>query len=59
MYDTIVAISTPIGMGAIGAVRVSGGDVDKIIRNCLKKHKYESKKCIMDGCMMKIVQLMR
>lgn len=44
MYDTIVAISTPIGMGAIGAVRVSGGDVDKIIRNCLKKHKYESKK---------------
>jgi tRNA U34 5-carboxymethylaminomethyl modifying GTPase MnmE/TrmE len=37
MYDTIVAISTPIGMGAIGAVRVSGGDVDKIIRNCLKK----------------------
>lgn len=58
MYDTIVAISTPIGMGAIGAVRVSGGDVDKIIRNCLKSINM-SQKCIMDGCMMKIVQLMR
>ncbi|PNR97069.1 tRNA modification GTPase [Petrotoga sp. 9PWA.NaAc.5.4] len=44
IYDTIAAISTPIGTGAIGSVRVSGNKVKKIIDNTLKPKNYESKR---------------
>lgn len=44
MYDTIAAISTPLGMGAIGVVRVSGKEVANIINKSLKKNKYKPKK---------------
>lgn len=36
MNDTIVALATPIGEGAIHIVRLSGKDADKIIENSFK-----------------------
>lgn len=44
IYDTIAAISTPIGTGAIGSVRVSGNKIKKIIDNTLKPKNYEPKR---------------
>ena len=35
MNDTIVAISTALGVGAISIVRISGEDAIKIARECL------------------------
>ena len=36
MYDTIAAISTALGVGAISIVRVSGNDAIKIVNNVFK-----------------------
>ena len=36
MEDTIVAISTALGVGAISIVRLSGEDAIKIVNNCFK-----------------------
>lgn len=46
LYDTIAAISSPIGTGAIGIVRVTGSkkDVEIIIRKGLKRKNYLSKR---------------
>ena len=35
MNDTIAAISTPLGVGAIGIIRVSGDDSIKIVNKIL------------------------
>ncbi|BBE31315.1 tRNA modification GTPase MnmE [Tepiditoga spiralis] len=44
IYDTIAAISTPNGTGALSIIRVSGKDIIKIIDKILKKKNFESKK---------------
>ncbi|PNS01476.1 tRNA modification GTPase [Petrotoga mexicana DSM 14811] len=44
LNDTIVAISSPIGTGAIGVVRISGNHVKNIIDQALKRKKYTPKK---------------
>ena len=36
MNDTIVAISTALGVGAISIVRLSGKDAIEIVNNCFK-----------------------
>lgn len=36
MNDTIVALATPIGEGAIHIVRLSGKDADKVVNACFK-----------------------
>ena len=36
MNDTIVAISTAMGVGAISIVRLSGNDAINIVNNCFK-----------------------
>ena len=41
--DTITAISTPIGKGAIGIIRISGNDALKIAENILKSDRSISK----------------
>ena len=42
MNDTIVAISTAIGVGGIAIVRVSGNDAIKIVNDCFKGKDLES-----------------
>ena len=39
MQDTICALSTPSGMGAIALIRISGGDAWCIVKKCLKPKK--------------------
>ena len=36
MNDTIVAISTALGVGAISIVRLSGNEAIEIVNNCFK-----------------------
>ena len=42
MEDTICAISTTLGVGAISIVRVSGSDALEIVNNIFKGKKHES-----------------
>ncbi len=44
LNDTIAAISSPVGTGAIGVVRISGNHVKNIIDQALKREKYTPKK---------------
>lgn len=44
VYDTIAAISTPNGTGALSIIRVSGKEIVKIINKVLKRKKFEQKK---------------
>ncbi len=42
-HDTIFAISTPPGAGAIAIIRLSGEDINKILKNNLKKEKVKER----------------
>lgn len=64
--DTIVAISTPVGTGGIGVVRISGVDslkvIEKIFTTTLKKRSFLSLRLtgfITGGCVMSLTPLMR
>jgi len=37
--DTITAISTPIGIGGIGIIRISGNDAEDIVKRIFKPKK--------------------
>ena len=60
MADTIAAISTPIGEGGIGIVRVSGSRAQEIMRRILKpcpetirpRHAYYGTACDANGTMI-------
>ncbi|MFA5012510.1 MAG: tRNA uridine-5-carboxymethylaminomethyl(34) synthesis GTPase MnmE [Ignavibacteria bacterium] len=43
LYDTICAISTPIGEGGISVIRISGTDSFKIVQNIFSKSREKSK----------------
>jgi len=45
-FDTIVAISTPVGTGGIGIVRISGQDAFDIAEKLVKSRRYQSIKDI-------------
>lgn len=36
LQDTIIALSTPNGVGAIGVIRLSGNDAVKIVNSVFK-----------------------
>ena len=41
MYDTIASIATPLGIGAISIIRISGKDAIKIVNNLFKEKELE------------------
>lgn len=43
-FDTIAAISTPLGMGGVGIIRISGDNAFEIIKKIYSKNKFEPNK---------------
>lgn len=41
LYDTIAAISTPLGEGGIGIVRVSGSEAERIMRKIFRPYRHD------------------
>ena len=52
-FDTIVAIATPLGMGGVGVIRISGEKAFEIIERIFSNPKFEPRKFnhgwIVDG----------